>query len=54
MVYYFCDIFLTITVWQARANDRQKISKKNLFLLLEFHDYIWNWHEKCIKISTKW
>ena len=45
---------LSLTTWQAWADDRSKISQnvpKNLEII-EFHYYIWNHHRKCSQIST--
>ena len=37
-------------VSRRHAQDFTKFTK--IVKVLEFHDYIWNLHEKCIKIST--
>ena len=44
---------LTLSTWQAWADDNQNGHKmlKNVNII-EFGDYIWNHHEKCIQIST--
>ena len=38
---------------QASADNRSNIIKfvKNV-KIVKFHDHIWNYHEKCIRIST--
>ena len=37
----------------ASANDRQKSNKcQQNVNIVEFHNHIWNHHEKCIQIST--
>ena len=47
---------LKLTKWQARADDRSKMSqtsfKNKKIIFLEFGNYIWNHREKCIQIST--
>ena len=35
---------------QAGADDRSKVNK--IVKIVEFHDHIWNYNEKCIQIST--
>ena len=46
---------LMLSTLQASADDRgKKITKtigKFLFKIAEFHDHIWNHHEKCIDIA---
>ena len=44
---------LTLNMRQALADDSHKMSQNCQKLpLLEFHDHIWNHHEKFIQIST--
>ena len=66
LVFHVCDTKLKVILWSnklwylnafyATGECRQQVKNLTKFVknveIVEFHDHIWNHHEKCIQIST--
>ena len=56
MSYQICKSWINLNAFHAAGECRQQVILFTHFVkiinILEFHDHIWNHHEKCIQIST--